>query len=309
MNAIRRYALSALDAWVDLGVFRPFLMLGIWLGLVAIAATGLSRVRIETSGDSILDKASPLWARYQRSLELFGNDEVIVAAVAGREPYDPAALRLTRDASRSLESVPGVRRVDSVSTLPIIEVIGANEVRLNPALDSWSSIDEKARAEVRRSVDGNRIASRNVVSEDGRVFAINIWPDSGIENSYEVLVERIRRITGSPAAWVSGVPVFRTEVNLRTRRELGIFVPVTVAVMVLLLFIAFRSCASGSGPPFGEWCVRLPARWVHGVGGDSTFCADDDTSAGPACGWLRIYDAPALGGRKSCRSAWARHAQ
>lgn len=241
MNPIRRIALSALDAWVDFGVFRPFFMIGIWLALVGIAVTGLSRIRVETSGDSILDKASPLWARYQRSLDLFGNDEVIVAAIAGREPYDPAALRLIMDASRALESIPGVRRVDSISTLPIIEVIGGSEVRLEPALTSDSALDAVARADIGRRVGNSRIANRNVVSEDGRVFAINVWPESGIESSYEILVERVRRLTGAPNAWVSGVPVFRTEVNLSTNRELGIFVPVTVAVMVLLLFVAFQS--------------------------------------------------------------------
>jgi predicted RND superfamily exporter protein len=35
--------------------------------------------------------------------------------------------------------------------------------------------------------------------------------------------------------------VFRTETNLRTQYELGIFVPITTAVMVLILFAAFRS--------------------------------------------------------------------
>src|SRR5678815_3837056 len=232
MTALRRYALSALYRWVDLAVFRPSLMIAVWLAVVGIAATGLSRVRIETSGDSILDKASPLWARYQRSLDLFGNDEVIVAAVAGREPYDPAALRLTRDASRLLESVPGVRRVDSISTLPIVEVVGANEVRLDPALDSSALLNERTRSDVKRRVSGSRIATRNIVSDDGAVFAINVWPETGIEKSYEILVERVRGLIGAPVAWVSGVPVFRTEVNLTTRRELGIFVPVTVAVMV-----------------------------------------------------------------------------
>ncbi len=233
--------MSVLDAWVDFGVFRPNVMIGLWLVLLVGAATGLSRVRIETSGESILDKANPAWATHQRSIELFGNDEVIVAAVVSQVPYDLASLRLVRDASHALESVPGVRRVDSISTLPIVEVIDSSEVRLDPALDSSGVLDEKARADVRRRASGNRMASRNVVSEDGRVFAINIWPETGIESSYEDLIERIRRVIGSPAALVSGVPVFRTEVNLRTRNELGVFVPVTVAVMVLLLFLAFRS--------------------------------------------------------------------
>ena len=44
---------------------RPVWMLGIWLMLLGIAFGGLFRVRIETSGDSILDKSAPEWAFYQ----------------------------------------------------------------------------------------------------------------------------------------------------------------------------------------------------------------------------------------------------
>jgi len=214
-------------------------MLGIWTLLLCIAAGGLMRIQIETSGESILDRSASEWEFYQRSLELFGNDEVLVAAIASKDPYDPATLRLVADASLALEALPGVRRVDSLSTLPIIEVIDG-EIRLEPALDPDLDPDPAARAEIARRVAGDRIAMRSVVSEDGRVLAINIWPESGIADHFDALIERIRGTIGAPGAWVSGVPVFRTETNLRTQYELGIFVPMTIVVMVTILFGAFR---------------------------------------------------------------------
>jgi hypothetical protein len=236
---LRLTAAGLLARWVGLAVHRPVLMLGIWAFMLCIAAGGLIRVEIETSGESILDKSAPEWAFYQRSQELFGNDEVLVAAIASEEPYDRAALRLIADASRALEDLPGVRRVDSLSTLPIIEVV-EGEIRLDPALDPDAELDLDARGEIARRVAGDRIATRSVVSEDGRVLAINIWPESGIADRFDALIERIRGAVGAPSAWVSGVPVFRTETNLRTRQELGIFVPMTIVVMVLILFAAFR---------------------------------------------------------------------
>lgn len=239
MSLLRRAAAAALASWVGLAVQRPYRMLGIWLLLLSVAAGGLIRVQIETSGESILDKSSPEWVFYQRSQEMFGNDEVLVAAIASDEPYDRAALRLVADASRSLEDLPGVRRVDSLSTLPIIEVV-EGAIRLEPALDPDAELDLEARGEIARRVAGDRIATRSVVSEDGRVLAINIWPESGIADRFDALIERIRGTIGAPSAWVSGVPVFRTETNLRTRQELGIFVPMTIVVMVLILFAAFR---------------------------------------------------------------------
>lgn len=238
--SLRRAAASLLGRWVGLAVHRPISMLGIWALLLCVAAGGLVRVQIETSGESILDKTTADWAFYQRSLESFGNDEVLVAAIASEEPYDPAALRLISDASRALEGLPGVRRVDSLSTLPIIEV-AEGEIRLDPALDPDADLDAAARADIARRVRGDRIATRSVVSDDGRALAINIWPESGIADRFDALIERIRGTIGAPTGWVTGVPVFRTETNLRTRHELGVFVPITVGVMVLILFAAFRS--------------------------------------------------------------------
>jgi predicted RND superfamily exporter protein len=62
-----------------------------------------------------------------------------------------------------------------------------------------------------------------------------------MEDAYERLVEQVRGTVGAPLAWVSGVPVFRIETNTRTREELGVFVPVTIAVMTLLLFATLRT--------------------------------------------------------------------
>jgi predicted RND superfamily exporter protein len=241
MSVLRRAGTSLIDGWIGLAVTRPVLMLGIWFLLLGLASAGLVRLRVETSGESILDKSDDAWAFYQKSLERFGNDEVIVAAVAAQTPYDVTALRTVAEASRALEAAPDVRRVDSLSTLPIIEVVGGNELRLDPALDPDVAPDAGTPAAVERRVRGDRIAGRSVVSDDGRVLAINIWPESGIAERYEQLVERIRGTLAAPNVWVSGVPVFRTETNLRTRHELGVFFPVTIAVMVLLLFGAFQS--------------------------------------------------------------------
>lgn len=240
-NGLGQLGGAITDRWIAFGVRRPLRMLALWVLLLLAASGGLAKLRVETSGESILDKTSERWAFYRQSVDLFGNDEVIVAAIEARAPYDPGALALIAEASRTLSASTGVRRVDSISTLPIIEVAADGEVQLEPALDANTQPDARVAIEVRARVSKDRIANRSIVSDDGRVFAINVWPETGIEEHYDQLIERIRGAVAAPGAWVSGVPVFRTETNLRTERELGIFVPATVIVMVVLLFGAFQS--------------------------------------------------------------------
>src|SRR5512139_2663854 len=83
--------------WIAFGVRRPWRMLALWLLLLLLAGGGLARLRVETSGESILDKSNERWAFYRKSVELFGNDEVIVAAISSRDPYDPTALALVAE--------------------------------------------------------------------------------------------------------------------------------------------------------------------------------------------------------------------
>jgi predicted RND superfamily exporter protein len=239
-NLLEGWGSAVVDRWIAFAIRRPKHMLALWLVLLIGASAGLKWLRVETSGESILDKTDEAWAFYRKSVDLFGNDEVIVAAIEAPNPYDRSTLQLISDVSHTLAAAAGVRRVDSISTFPIVDVSEDGSVRLDPAIDPGAPIDATAAeyAGVRSRAD--RIGNRIVVSDDGRVFAVNVWPEAGVEERYDQLVETIRGAVATPGAWVSGVPVFRTEINLRTERELAIFVPLTALVMILLLFAAFQ---------------------------------------------------------------------
>jgi predicted RND superfamily exporter protein len=65
--------------------------------------------------------------------------------------------------------------------------------------------------------------------------------EQGAEEHYGSILSEINRQLSGAHGWVSGVPVFRNEANAETRRELSLFVPLTIAVIGLLLAALFRS--------------------------------------------------------------------
>jgi predicted RND superfamily exporter protein len=95
--------------------------------------------------------------------------------------------------------------------------------------------------ELRHLVQLDRIAPRTLVSVDERAFAINIVLEPGAERHYDGILADVRSRIETETAWVSGVPVFRMEADSRTRQELLTFVPLTVILVGLLLFLIFRS--------------------------------------------------------------------
>ena len=229
------------EAIVRLSFSRPRAVLAAW-GVVALLATlGVLRLEVETTTDSVLDRSSSGWSFYQHSQGLFGADEIVVVLLPGDEPYGAATLSEVGRLSEALEGEPGVRRVDSLATVPLVESRPDGTLSLDPALADGSpgTRAEADRLAVRLASD--RIAPRSLASEGGVDFAVNLVLEKGAESRYAEIVGRLSRLLDGRPAWVSGVPIFRLQANERTRNEILTFVPLTVLLMALFLFAVFHT--------------------------------------------------------------------
>lgn len=212
----------------------------VWLGLGAIATIGVLRLEIETSTASVLDRTDDRWKFYRESLSRFGGDEVIVLALRGDSAYDKKVLGRLAAISRRLEAVSGVRRVDSLATVPLIRVSEGGVVDLSPAIGSGTLPDGEDWAKLKRQIARDRIAPGTLISDDGLVAGVNVFLRDGLHGEYERVVEEIERVAEEADAAISGVPVFRVETNRRTFREIATFVPLTIGTIVILLYAVFR---------------------------------------------------------------------
>lgn len=242
---------------VAVSVARPTVVLGAWTVLAVLAAFGVARVEIETTTESVLQRNSVEWSVYQDSLDRFGGDEVIVVAFPGAEPFDPSVLERVASLTRALEGTPGVRRVDSLRTVPIVRASPDGTVHLDPALQRSFSGRAEEVEEIRGWLRDDRLSPRVLVSPDGRVHAVNVFLDARLDG-YDEIFDRIDELTAGGEAWVSGVPIFRTEVNHQTRREILWFVPVTLLLIALLLLVLFRSWRA----PFVSLTVSGLGSWL-----------------------------------------------
>ncbi len=230
-----------LDALLAAAVQHPARVIAVWLLLLAVAGSGVARLRIDTTTDSVLDRGDPAWGYYQKSLETFGGDEVVTVALPSAAAFDPRTLAEVISLSAELEGLPGVRRVDSLATVPLVRVLGDGTVDLSSALDAGVPRSQQERREFGAMVTSDRIARGSLVSQDGRVVALNVWLDSeGDTPVHEVLADIRAAVEGS-AVWMSGVPVYREGVNTRLSREILTFVPITVATIAVLLYLAFAT--------------------------------------------------------------------
>ena len=216
---------------------HPRRVLVLWIVASALGGLGLLRLDVETSTDSVLDRADPAWAYYEASRELFGGDEILTLLLAAETPYARGVLADIARITERLESVPGVRRVDSLASVPHVSTGPEGSVSFEPILDAPDLPPEVARARVAR----DRIAPGALVSASGREFAINVVLEAGAEPYYGEILEQLEQERASAGGFISGVPVFRVESDARVRQQLLTLGPVTVLVMAILLWGIFGS--------------------------------------------------------------------
>jgi predicted RND superfamily exporter protein len=249
---------------VELGLRWPSAVVVAWGVALVVASIGVARLQIDTSTDSFLDRRTPAWTIYQRSLETFGGDETLVVALEGSRPWDAEVLSRIGPLTERLAAVDGVRRVDSLASVPVITVERDGMLRLDPALPTIPPTDGELRT-LPGIVGRDRVAPNSLVSADGRVVAINVLLESDLGGQFDRVVEAVR--AASPeATWISGVPIFRTEINTRTGSEIAFFSVLTVLAVSAILYLAFRSlraivyplCISG----LGTWLMLGAMGWA-----------------------------------------------
>ncbi len=224
---------------VDASVRFPIRVLLAWATILVIGGAGLVRLEIDTTTSSFLDRGDPAWVTYQESLARFGGDEFLSIAIEAPAPFHPETLQVVYELTDELERLPGVRRVDSLRTVPLIEVRPDGSLSLDPPLGGGVPVGAESIAALAARVGKDRIAPRNLVSDDQRVFAVNVLFDDDVDGPRDAALAHAERLLEGRDAWISGVPVFRTKVNERTRTELLIFVPLTLAVVAGILLLGF----------------------------------------------------------------------
>jgi predicted RND superfamily exporter protein len=226
-------------AIVALALRHPFGVLVGWACVAAIAGLGVVRLDIETTTDSVLDRQSEPWRYYQHSQEVFGGDEILTVLIHSATPFDPVLLGEVVSLSERFESLPGVRRVDSLATVPMVSAAPDGSLSLEPALRSKDLGEPEIIGDVRQRVRRDRIARRNLISADEQSFAINLVLERGADPQYRHILSSIASQLSGTGYWVSGVPVYRVEADARTQRELLELVPLTIVVIGGLLYILF----------------------------------------------------------------------
>jgi len=231
-------------------------------------ALPIPRLRIDASSESFMLEKDPARQFYEQAKQRFGSDTLTVIVVKAEDVLTPPALNAVKRLTGELERIPGVTRVESVTTVKNIKGEG-DRLDTEPLVPTIVPEDPATLARIRRDALCSRIFVGNIVAADGRATAITVYTDPprddrDFDARFTAAVDKL--IEGERRPGLSMYQMGGIFTKVESKRYLAAdqarIIPIGTAVLLGTLWLAFRT-PQGVVIPFST--AALSIVWTLGL--------------------------------------------
>lgn len=240
-------------------------------GLITVAAgAALPQLRIDAGARSLLFVDPAVQRAFERYVKAWGGDRFLAVTLEfhGGDVFTHARLGRVRELTRRIAAVPGVQRVESLTSVTLPTAQG-DALRVGPLIPRPTPTDEAALASLRRHAMGSGLLRRVLLDDTGSVTAINVWLEHSDDDAQVVLrttarIERLVDESGGPGLTmrVIGGPVVLAAVFKITKRDVFILSVAPFVLVALLLFGVTRTVRGAALPLL---CVAATGAGTFGL--------------------------------------------
>lgn len=200
----------------------------------------LPQLQFDISAQSLMVKSSEEWQTYQRSLEDFGSDSVVIIVLSDDELFTSTRLKEVKQAANSLRrldfvksssslfNVPNVKEVDGyVETIPFLQNIPQSEEEIQLIIDDALS---------------NALVGKSLISTDRKTMAINLYIDDSehYPGRDQEITQAIEDVLAPLKANLDRVyqmssPYVRDQISRQIQIDQDSILPAALAVLILVL--------------------------------------------------------------------------
>lgn len=254
-----------LRALLSLPLRAPRLTLAALVAITLVFGVFAARIRIDPAIENLLPENDPDRQYYETVKAVFGSEEATVVGVFG-DVFSPETLATIDQLSRQFGALDGVREVISLTT---VKGVASDEMglRVGPLLREVPRTAADAAA-FKAKVLGDPLYVGNLVNAAGDATSILVLyePLSDKEFLARDLEGQVRRgvaAAGDPARFaITGVQTLKVNGAKLMQQDLLRFVPLSLAFVVLVLVLEFRT-VRGVVLPLA--CVIAGSVWTTGV--------------------------------------------
>ncbi|NMM44747.1 MMPL family transporter [Rhodospirillaceae bacterium KN72] len=214
--------------------------------VTALCATGLDKLRIDTSFDSLISDNDPTKIAYETIKDEFGSDNTTMIYVRSENLWTEDRIAALEEMHYALEDLPFVQRVESLFNTRSIRdrdgMIESSTVLDGVPFDASEMADAKARALYSPLVVGN------FISEDGTVTAINVSIEKDPtdpefdRHAFEAMNAAIAPYTDAfDESFQVGPPRVNEETTVSLFADFSRLIPLSLGVLIVTIVIFLRN--------------------------------------------------------------------
>ncbi len=240
---IQRFAVRYFRLVLD----RPRWVLALAAAITLLFASQIPRLTFSTSVYDLIIQDLPENQTYGEFKKRFGSDEIIRVVVKGADIFDPETFAALTALSDALGRIQGVR-----------QVVGLPEVRR--AVDLGGTWSMEKFAAVMKPV---ALFERNLFSADRRTAALTLMLVEGADQNATIaaVAQALAASDLGAGTYQIGMPLVSQALERLTRRDFFRLPPVTLLLIVLILWGIFRRGADLLLPLV---CVGTTLVWTFG---------------------------------------------
>lgn len=258
-----------MDGFFTLGL-RHKLLTFLFLALATVAlGSGLGKLRIDTSFDSLISDSDPTKVAYEAIKKEFGSDNTTIIYVRDKDLWTEEKLLALESLSFALEDLPFVEKVESLFNVRSIRD-REGEIDSSTVLDGVpTSAGELAQA--RSNALYSPLVVRNFISEDGTVTALNVnvikdpaMPDFD-RQAFEAINKAIEPVKGQfTEIFQVGPPRVNEDLKTNLFEDMEVLGPLSLGVLMGTIVLFLRSGMAA----FVPLCTSLLSLvWAFGLMG------------------------------------------
>ena len=214
---------------------------------VSIAAgLALPRLTIDRSDDRLISTDAPGWRDFTRMQADFGAEQTLILYLRAKDLWTEERLKQLQQLSFDLEDTPEITSVSSLLSATNIRDKG-DYVEAGPLATIVPRTAEDI-AILRDDAEYSPIMRRNFISADGEATAINLSYESRPDDPeweleiFDIVEQQIAPLRGDfEITFQLGRPRLNVEIDRGLTRDLKELIPISLAVLVLVISIFLKS--------------------------------------------------------------------
>jgi uncharacterized protein len=218
----------------------PRLILVVLVSLTIAAAPALSGLKFDISAQSLLAKSDPSWQVYQKSLEQFGSDSVVMLILSDKNLFDANKLKAIKQVLKRLEKLEFVSNSSSLFNVPNVKEVDGY-VESKPFLLDFPENPEQTKQLIDDAL-ANTLVHKNLISSDHQTMGINVFikgsqdkpgRDTEITKAIEAELKPLKSVIDT--VFQMSAPYVRDQISKQIQVDMNSMLPAALVVLIVVL--------------------------------------------------------------------------